>query len=455
MISPGGKRWRLAWVLPLAVLPLVVARASGPIRDNGFLWHIRAGTVQLEDGRVLTADPFSFTALGSPWRTQSWMLELAYGWLELRIDTLSWANWFVLACGTVAVLGVGIAALRRNRSPIAMTFALVVFAWLLAPFAQPRPVIASYALLALIVVAVTYRERLTWVIPVVLWIFAAVHGTWILGLGVVLLESIRTRDRRLAGAGAVGFVLTLFTAHGIGTWRVLVDFANSSGALDYVQEWFPPDFGDVVQAPYLLIVAAILVAAARGGIQLRDLVIVGPFLLFGLLAQRTVVPAAIVLLPWAVTSVPPIEARVSVPRAVGVAAAAVILAVGMAPMFVRPLGQLAEGRFPDRGLVDALPAGGVYHGTLAGGYLIYDRWPDLLVYIDDRAELYGTAHFDAFERAMAGDYREEFLRWSIDTALIPEDSPLARQLAAEGWRRVAADGEFVLFVSDGGADNSP
>jgi hypothetical protein len=352
------------------------------------------------------------------------------------------------------VAGVGIAAVRRNRSAIVVAVALVVFAWLLAPFAQPRPVIVSYALLALIVVAVTYRERLTWVIPVVLWLFAAIHGSWIIGLGLIVLEAIRVKDRRLAGAGAAGLALTLFTAHGIGTWQVVLAFANSSESLEYIQEWLPPDFGDIGQAPYLLLVAAVLIATARGHIRLRDLIVVAPFVLFGLTAQRTVVPAAIVLIPWAVMCAPPLESRVMVRRLAGVVGAVLVLAIGVLPMFTRPLGVLAESRFPDRSLLEGLPAEGVFHDSVVGGYLIYDRWPETLVYIDDRAELYGPTHFEGFRRAMAGDYREVFREWSIDTVLVEEDSSLARQLDADGWVRSAADDRFVVLRPDGGTEGS-
>ncbi|MCL1599489.1 MAG: hypothetical protein M3094_09910, partial [Actinomycetia bacterium] len=59
---------------PLLVGVLVALRASEAIRDNSFLWHIRAGSIQLGAERVITADPFSFTASGETWRTQSWIV---------------------------------------------------------------------------------------------------------------------------------------------------------------------------------------------------------------------------------------------------------------------------------------------------------------------------------------------------------------------------------------------
>ena len=43
------------------ILGIVVA-ASRAIRDSSFLWHVRAGTHQLDLGSVIRVDPFSFTA---------------------------------------------------------------------------------------------------------------------------------------------------------------------------------------------------------------------------------------------------------------------------------------------------------------------------------------------------------------------------------------------------------
>ena len=82
-------RQRHVWLL--APFVALVAPLSRPISDNSFLWHVRAGTVQLDLGEVLRADPFSYTSGGEPWRTQSWLAELGYGWLERTFDGVGWS----------------------------------------------------------------------------------------------------------------------------------------------------------------------------------------------------------------------------------------------------------------------------------------------------------------------------------------------------------------------------
>ena len=74
----------------------MVIGASRPIRDNSFLWHIRAGDLQLTSGEVLTTDPFSFTMAGEPWRTQSWLADLLYGSLEQASGGLGWVPWLLI-----------------------------------------------------------------------------------------------------------------------------------------------------------------------------------------------------------------------------------------------------------------------------------------------------------------------------------------------------------------------
>ena len=79
-----GFRSRISPLHVGLAIPWIVAVIAGrlPIRDNSFLWHVRAGSLQIDQGSVLVADPFSFTRAGEAWRTQSWLLELGYARLD-------------------------------------------------------------------------------------------------------------------------------------------------------------------------------------------------------------------------------------------------------------------------------------------------------------------------------------------------------------------------------------
>ncbi|MGH8915100.1 MAG: hypothetical protein ACRDZM_11375, partial [Acidimicrobiia bacterium] len=81
-VKPSQRRFSLAHLILIVPWVALVIDAWAPIRDNSFLWHVRAGELQAVAGEVLVSDPFSFTMFGEPWLTQSWLAELLYAWGE-------------------------------------------------------------------------------------------------------------------------------------------------------------------------------------------------------------------------------------------------------------------------------------------------------------------------------------------------------------------------------------
>ncbi len=431
-------------VVPLV---LVASMAARPIADNSFLWHVRAGSLQLDVGRVLTSDPFSATRAGAPWRTQSWLVELGYGLLE-RGGGLGWVPWMVFFVVAGALLTAAATIYRDTRNVAATGLWTTILAWLALPFAQPRPMVFGHLLLALVALA-TRSRRLAWTIVPLLWVWAGIHGSWVLGVGLVVLEAIRRRSRTLGVAAAAGVVASAATAHGLGAWEFLLRFAANRDALELLNEWKAPEFSEFLQAPYVIVIVGLLLAAVRGRLEPRDLVVVVPFLLFGLTTRRAVYPAALVLVPFAAGAyLPTLRAgegrRVHVPALLG--------ALALAGAILLPLagadGRLDPERFPTPRLVDAAFSGDaevVFHSDVVGGYLVYARWPSVRVFIDDRAELYGREAFEDYVRARNGNPWELFADEGIDTALVREEDEVASVLRREGWREVAAEEGFVVL----------
>lgn len=439
---------RLIHATPIVPLFIVALLAARTIRDNSFLWHIRAGSLQLAREQVITNDPFSFTMLGTPWRTQSWLAEVLYAGLESWTATLAWVNLLVFVVGTLTAGLIGLSIYRGTRSPVTTGFAMIATVWLAGPFLQPRPVLFSYLLLAALVVVLQNRGRVLWLVVPIIWVWAAVHGSWVIGGGLIVLEWLRTSDRKVLKAGSAALAATFLTAHGIGVWQILWDFAGAQEALALMEEWKVPDFGDIVQAPYLLLVTGIIVAAMRAKLTGRDLIVILPFLFFGMTSRRTIFPAAIVVAPWAALAFPIFR----VPRSAmssrvagGVIGALVLLAVS--PIAIQPLGIIDFERFPSEEIRDSMEGYNVFHDDGVGGFLIYAEWPDRLVYIDDRAELYGAERLREYNDARNGRYDDVFDRYGFEAALSRKEWPLTDVLADDGWINVAEDDTFVVFVA--------
>jgi len=438
-------RFRIRHLYPVLPIALFTVIASGEIRDNSFLWHVRAGSVQLLSTHVLTTDPFSYMVGGEPWRTQSWLMELAYARAESLFSGLGWVPVMVAIIG-VGILGVtGITIYARTGSTISVAMWLIVVVWLLAPFAQPRPVIGSYLLLSLLVLVLSLEERAEWAVIPLLWMWAGIHGSWIIGVGLVVLVSLQRRSARLLAIGGVAAAMTGLTAHGLGTWGTLVSFARNAGALDYLQEWQPPDFGDVAQFPYLLIMAGILIAGVKGKIKTSELWVVLPLLAFGFTSKRAVPVAALVLAPiaarWVTIRLPKTaDGKAAIPLA------ALALVVALTGIVVSTSDhQLSTEVFPSDAAIDAVGDGRFFHDDGVGGYLIYRYGPERQMYIDDRAELYGAEAYAEFRRARDGDYEALFERLGMGAAIVKPTWPLRAILMRDGWLTEYADGDFVVL----------
>jgi hypothetical protein len=324
---------------------------------------------------------------------------------------------------------------------------MILVAWIATVFVVPRPVLVSFLLLAALVAALCYPQRLAWAMVLLVWVWAAIHGSWVLGVGLIGLEALRRRSGRLVATAMVAALASLATAHGVGTWQVVWDFFSNRDALSYLSEWHTPDFLWPLLWPYLLAVVAIGYLALRRRLRWADAFVIVPFVIFGALATRSVFPALIVLLPYAAQALRP---RVEPPARPGtpilnwgIAAAIVLIAL----VGVTQPQSINEQVLPPAQARAALEPGRAFHGPGAGGALIYAEWPDRLVYIDDRAELYGAEMFAATVGAIEGDgYAEVLTRWELDQALLKADWVLVGALAADGWIERYRDENWVVLA---------
>ena len=434
-----GHIWLLAPWVGLAIA------AFQPIRDNSFLWHIRAGTIQLDAGEVLRSDPFSFALGGEPWRTQSWLVELLYGKLE-GWTNLSFVPYWILSTALVifVVAGIRLSAVTRDRRAIGL--ALVALVWMAVGFMVPRPVVVTFALLSLLLLAAKDR-RLRWALPLLIWIWAAAHGSFVLGIGYLVLDSLRRNDRELAIQAGFGVVAASFTAHGWHVWETLLDFARNRDALEYIAEWATPSVTDLSTLPFFIGLAGLLVSAMRHRISAKDLWVIVPFVAFGMTSQRALFPAMIVLLPWMVAW-RDVESEISTETENPYLVLSAAIVVFLVPfLLVSNAGQLDDARFPVAA-AEYLDIGPVFHDDYVGGYLVYAKWPDWKVFVDDRAEFYGAAFFDSIIRTRMGgpEWVETFERWDIEQVLVSADDSLVESLENAGWDYRYSDEAFVVMA---------
>jgi len=434
----------------------VVIAAARPVADNSFLWHVRAGTLQLDLGHVLTTDPFSFTMHGAQWRTQSWLVELGYGLLERWTGGLGWVRFELVVVAGLTFVLVALMVYRRSRNILTTGLLMAAFTWLALAFEVPRPVVFSGLFLAMLIAMLD--EDLMWPVPLLLWVWAAVHGSWILGLGYLVLHSLATRRplRKTARVLGVSLIAVSLTAHGIGVWQILVEFVRNRTALSFITEWAIPNMLSPQNWPYPALFVLLMVAAVRGRLSLRALWVIVPFFMFGLTAGRSLYPATLVLLPYAATGWPErLRWRSSTPS-VGEARVNLILGGLMVVVPIVIVLSAPAGIDGDHFPVAAsqyLTPGRVIADDSTGGYLIYSEWPDREVLIDDRAELYGVEFMKKFVQTRDGNpvWQDLVSEYEIGQALLHSDSGLVRALREAGWRvRYEEGNRWIVLVAPSG-----
>ncbi|MDH3464244.1 MAG: hypothetical protein OEM32_11545, partial [Acidimicrobiia bacterium] len=288
------RRYSLAHLILVIPWVAVVIDAWAPIRDNSFLWHIRAGSLQLDSGSVLTQDPFSFTAGGKAWLTQSWLAELLYARLE-ALGGLDFVPYMLVVVTGLTFAGIGLIAFRVSRSVLTTGVVLLLSTVSLISFLVPRPVIYSYLLFVLVIMG-WENQKTRWTMPFLFWVWASVHGSFFIGLAFVGLRIISKRDWKSLPTAFASGLATLMTAHGIAISVILLDFVAARSYLSLLSEWRTPELLSVVFFPFFVGMVIILYGATKGRIKPSDLFLIVPFMAMAMTALRSVPPAWLALL---------------------------------------------------------------------------------------------------------------------------------------------------------------
>lgn len=179
----------IVWIALLALGP------SHLLRDPGTFWHTVVGEKILSTGRIVDADPFSFTRNGDEWLAQQWLGECAMA-LVHRIAGL---DGIVLLAATIIAAIVAAIFGRFTRSGMPMAMAVVGTTIAIGASSYhfiPRPHLATLAgmtllmLLLLDVEAGRVSPTRLWVLPPIFVVWVNTHGGVLGGLATLIIFAI-------------------------------------------------------------------------------------------------------------------------------------------------------------------------------------------------------------------------------------------------------------------------
>ena len=91
----------------------------------------------------------------------------------------------------------------------------------------------------------------------------------------------------------------------------------------------------------------------------------------------------------------------------------------------------------------------IFHAYDWGGYLTWHGWPRVRNWIDDRNEVQGKEHVEAYFSLLRAEpgWRETFRDADVALVCVFPEAPLARRLAREaGWEERYRDEHAVIFA---------
>lgn len=434
-----------------------------PLGDNSLFIHLRTGIDLVRTGSIPRSDPYSFTAAGEPWVVQSWLASASYGVAE-RLGGFPLVR---IEQGLLyGLLGWLVASLSRSATPLRTGLAATLSIGAGVVYWSPRPLAFGLVCLAVTILLVERRRAWWWLVPVV-WIWVNSHGSFVLGLGWLVLVAVGQRldgERRppvlpWIGAFALGLLVACVNPLGPRLLSFPLAVVSKRPAFAEVAEWRPPDLTratGVFTALFLLAIGVVLVRSRRARPPWADAIPLVAFVASGLLAQRNLPMAAIVAAPVLARSLGrrPDGAMSSRSRdvrpLVNVAIAAALgalAAVFVAVAATQPA--LAFEGYPVRASrLYARPAR-VVTTDVAAGYLILRDGREANVFFDDRVDMYPLAMTRDYLRLLKGDADalEVLERRQVDVVVWEARRPLHAQLAAsESWRRVGRRDGWLVWV---------
>lgn len=439
-----------------------VALGTRPISDNSAFVHLQTGIGIVRGGGIPGRDPYSFTAGGRPWVVQSWLPAWTYG-VAHRIGGFP-----LVAVEQGILMGAlawTVARLASAGSPLRTAGAAGLAVAVGASTWSPRPLLFGLLCLAVLITVVERRWSPWWLLPVG-WVWVSSHGSfplgvvWLVAVGVgaaVDAKDIGVREWRYLGALAAG-LLCGGVASPVGPELLAfpLAIADKTEVFRRVAEWRSPSFASTTGALTLAALVAALVLLLRARPPWRHVLPVGAFVALGLLAQRNLPAAGIVLAPALGHALRPLVPRDGGRRPLNVAAAAVVglvavvfLADAAAGPGVSTRGYPVEALdwLEEHGYLDA--GRRLAHEDTTGCYLILREGGRVPVFIDDRVDMYPVrVTQDYLVLLDAGPESLAVLdRRGVDAVLWSTSEPLPTVLdVAPAWRRAYRDPDWVVFV---------
>jgi hypothetical protein len=464
------------WLFLAVALP-VLASIVATLSAVDLTYHLRAGSEILTTGAVPTVDTWTYTAAGRSWVDQQWGAQVV---LRVAEAIGSWTGLVLLRAGLTGLIVGCLLVIARRRGLDARTTALLVLAAFViaAPAMALRPQLlgmACFAVVLLLVADRRARPRGIWLVPVLVLVWANLHGSFFLGplvLGLAWLEDVHDgvpRPHRTLLVAVIAAAAACLTPFGPAVWVYAVALSSNPEVTARITEWQPTSIREPSGILFFGSAMAVVALIARRGwiVPWPTLIWLAAFFVIGAFAQRGVAWWPLALVPAVAGTLIPSRpdpepaASTTMRRLNGlIAGLLVVIGIALLPIWrpidsgtMTPSGVLTDA---PSGITAALrdlarPGDRIFNAQPWGSWFEY-ALPDARYAIDSRIDFFPSTVWQDYETVEAGADGWSRILGTTNVSLVvlkaPSDAMIER-LTAAGWDLRYEDGEGAIFAAPG------
>ncbi len=386
------------WALAALTAILLAGWFSNEITDTDFWWHLRTGQYIRQNRALPVPDPFAYTtaAAGQAYsgEERTRYFNLTHEWLAQVLFFLvyraSGSGGVVLFRAMLLTAFCGLAgwvAYRRTGHFYRALACALAAGGIAAAFAQDRPYVISYFLLAATIAALEAGGKWVWLLPPLFLVWANCHGGFFLGWVVLAAYAAAKRDLHFRLAALISIAISGLNPNGFRIPWILASYRGSF-MQSRLLEWARPTLWPPHWFTLLLFSAAVVLVWSRRRVRLVDWLLFAAFAAAALAAARNEILVGLIAPIVIFTYLPEWKRRLpaAAPWA-AVASLVVALAWGILGANFFQL-RVNPWKWP-AGAADFLQSHGVtqhmFNTYEYGGYLMWRLWPQQRVFIDGRA----------------------------------------------------------------------
>lgn len=406
-------------------------------------WHIAVGHYIVSSHHIIRSDVFAYTEYKQNWIDQSWLYDIV-----IYLGYIHLGTWFAVILPYLICLAtlVVIAYIVYPSSWLKIGSLLLYAGFAIGYEEIDRPQSLAFLFIAILVFWLSRKRLPTWT-PLLFFLWANLHGSFIEGLGFLIFGiafGVWERKRSII-IMLFSTLVTLINPYGIKLWKDVFVISTSSEIHNTIQEWLPLNFHNY------FIFAMFIIPILLVGYKLVQKVTIPtpPLILFVIMTFGTMYSARI--LPYYVIAFIYVLYSCSDNKGKEIERKSTWLLVAFAILyasFTFPLATSPNKSLPIKSTAyikeHHLEKMHIYNEYMWGGYLDY---VGISTFIDGRTELFLNKNvYTAYLKISTLSSPLYYLnKYHVQYALLAPKTPLATYLLQDKWQVLVKNKNEILL----------